>query len=63
LLAGSTFLFILFFVSASCLIGREIKKFCVEAKKDYGGSCTDALISFVKDKTKDFGKRNLASGH
>ncbi len=60
LLAGLVILFILFFIATSYIIGRDVKKLCLEAKKDYGGSCTDALISLVKDEERDFGKRNSA---
>lgn len=60
LLAGFAVLFILFFTATSCIIGREVRKLCLEAKKDYGGNCTDALISLVKDEERDFGKRNSA---
>ncbi len=60
LLAGFAVLSLLFFIAISCIIGRDVKKLCFEAKKDYGGNCTDALVSLVKDEERDFGKRNSA---
>ncbi len=63
LLAGCVFLFILFFIATSYVIGNDVKKLCVESKRDYGENCTDALISLVKDEKRDFGKRNSAIWH
>lgn len=60
LLAGFAVLSILFFITTSYIIGRDVKRLCLEAKKDYGGSCTNALIGLVKDEKKNFGKRNSA---
>jgi hypothetical protein len=53
-------LFILFFVVTSSWIGYDIKSKCREAKADYGGSCTQALISLLKDENRSFYSRNSA---
>lgn len=53
-------LFILFFVVTSSWIGYDIKSKCRESKADYGGNCTQALISLLKDENRSFNSRNSA---
>jgi len=37
LLTGLTLLFVLFFTATSFIIGRDVKRLCLEAKRDYSG--------------------------
>ncbi len=60
LLAGFVILFILFFTVTSYIIGRDVKKLCVEAKKNYSGDCVEALITQLNDENQDSRTRNHA---
>ncbi len=60
LLAGLVILFILFFTATSYIIGRDVKRLCLEAKRDYSGDCVEALITQLNDENQDFRARNHA---
>ena len=60
LLAGLTLLFVLFFTATSFIIGRDVKRLCLEAKRDYSGDCVEALITQLNDENQDFRARNHA---
>jgi hypothetical protein len=51
---------ILFFVISCTWIGFEVKIQCQNAKDEYGGSCTEALINLLKDENRNFKARNSA---
>lgn len=53
-------IFLLFFVVSCCWIGYEVKSRCQEAEREYGGSCTEALINVLKDEKKSYRQRNSA---
>ena len=53
-------LFLLFFVITCTWIGYSVKSKCLEAKADYGGNCTDSLISLLQDDTQSYRSRNSA---
>lgn len=55
-------IFLLFFVVSCCWIGYEVKSRCQEAEREYGGSCTEALINVLKDEKKATGKEILLFG-
>ena len=60
LLAGLAILFILFFIAPSFIIGMDVKKLCIRAKKNYAGDCVEALITQLNDENQDFRARNHA---
>lgn len=53
-------IFILFFVIACTWIGYDVKQKCRDAKYQYGGNCTEALISLLNDSSRGFRDRNSA---
>ena len=53
-------IFILFFVITCTWIGFDVKTKCFDAKKEYGGSCTESLISLLEDENRGFRARNSA---
>ena len=53
-------IFTLFFVICCTWIGFDVKTQCQEAKGEYGGDCTQALISLLKDENRGFKSRNSA---
>ncbi|MCW1949096.1 MAG: HEAT repeat domain-containing protein [Candidatus Shapirobacteria bacterium] len=53
-------LFILFFVITCTWIGYDVKNQCLQAKKDYGNTCTESLIKLIEDKNRSFASRNSA---
>lgn len=59
-LAIGASIFILFFIVCCTWIGFDVKTQCQDAKREYGGDCTEALISLLKDDDKGFGARNSA---
>jgi hypothetical protein len=52
--------FLLFFVVTCTWIGFDVKTQCRDAKSQYGGDCTEALISLLKDENQRFRLRNSA---
>jgi len=53
-------IFILFFIITCTWIGFDVKTKCFDAKKEYGGSCTESLISLLEDENRGFKARNSA---
>lgn len=53
-------IFLLFFVITCTWIGFDVKTKCFDAKKEYGGSCTESFISLLKDENRGFRARNTA---
>jgi len=53
-------IFILFFVITCTWIGFDVKIKCLDAKKDYHGSCVESLISLLEDENRGFRARNSA---
>lgn len=53
-------IFLLFFVIGCTWIGNDVKTRCQDAKSQYGGDCTEALISQLKDENQGFKARNSA---
>ena len=53
-------IFLLFFVIGCTWIGYEAKIQCQNAQREYGGDCTEALISLLKDESRGFRARNDA---
>lgn len=53
-------IFLLFFVITCTWIGFDVKTKCFDARKEYGGSCTEGLISLLKDENRGFRARNSA---
>ena len=53
-------IFLLFFVVTSMWIGHDVKSKCRQAKFDYEGTCTQAMISLLKDENRSFYARNSA---
>lgn len=53
-------IFILFFVITCTWIGFGVKTKCFDAKKEYGGSCVESLISLLGDENRGFRARNSA---
>lgn len=53
-------IFLLFFFITSVWIGYEVKNLCQNAKWQYSGNCTDALIAQLKDEHRGFKARNDA---
>ncbi len=53
-------IFVLFFVIACTWIGYDVKQKCRDAKYQYGGNCTEALISLLNDSSRGFRDRNSA---
>lgn len=51
---------LLFLVIGVTWIGYEVKKLCQEARREYSGDCTEALISQLNDETRGFEPRNHA---
>lgn len=51
---------VLFFVITCTWIGYDVKDKCQDAKHQYGGKCTDALVSLLNDDTRGFRDRNDA---
>lgn len=51
---------VLFFVITCTWIGVDVKTRCQEAKKDYGGTCVEALSKLVDDENQAFRNRNSA---
>jgi len=51
---------ILFFVVTCTWIGVDVKTRCQEAKKDYKGTCVEALSKLVDDENQAFRNRNSA---
>lgn len=52
--------FILFFLVTTTLIGYSVKEKCEISKAKYGGSCQEALVSFLNDETNSLKQRNEA---
>jgi hypothetical protein len=52
--------FALFFVITCTWIGVDVKTRCQEAKKDYGGNSTEALMTLLDDENQTFRNRNSA---
>lgn len=53
-------IFLLFFVITCTWIGFDVKTKCFDAKKEYGGSCTESLISLLENENRGFRARNSA---
>lgn len=53
-------IFLLFFVITCTWIGYEVKSMCKEARSEYGGDCTQALMSLLRDESRGFPVRNTA---
>jgi len=53
-------IFLLFFVITCTWIGFDVKTKCRDATKEYGGTCTEALISLLNDESRGFNPRNSA---
>ncbi len=53
-------IFILFFVIACIWIGYDVKQRCLDAKSQYEGNCTEALVTLLKDEDRGFKDRNSA---
>ncbi|MBU1117548.1 HEAT repeat domain-containing protein [Patescibacteria group bacterium] len=53
-------IFILFFTITCTWIGFDVKSKCYDAQKEYGGSCTESLISLLEDENRGFQARNSA---
>ena len=51
---------LLFFVISCVWIGYEVKSQCQDAKRDYKGDCTEALIGLLQDENRSFRSRNSA---
>lgn len=51
---------LLFFVITCVWIGYEVKNQCQDAKRDYMGDCTEALIGLLQDGNRSFRSRNSA---
>lgn len=51
---------LLFFVIGVTWIGFDVKRQCQQAQSEYGGDCTEALISLVQDENRGFRVRNAA---
>lgn len=51
---------VLFFVIGCSWIGYEVKKQCVDATREYGGDCVEALITTLNDENNGFRDRNDA---
>lgn len=51
---------VLFFVITCTWIGFDVKTKCFDAKKEYGGSCTESLINLLEDENRGFRARNSA---
>jgi hypothetical protein len=50
----------LFFVVTCTWIGVDVKTRCQEAKKDYSGTCVEALSQLLDDEDQAFRNRNSA---
>jgi hypothetical protein len=53
-------IFLLFFVIGVTWIGFDVKSQCRQAQSEYGGDCTEALISLLQDENRGFRVRNDA---
>lgn len=53
-------IFFLFFVICCTWIGYDVKTKCQDVKAEYGGDCTQALISLLNDGNRGFKARNSA---
>lgn len=53
-------IFILFFFISSVWIGHDAKQMCLDAKREYGGDCVEALIAQLEDDNRGFRARNNA---
>jgi len=53
-------IFMLFFVIAATWIGFDVKSKCREAKSEYGGDCTEAMMGLLNDESRGFRARNSA---
>lgn len=53
-------LFVLFFVITCTWIGMDVKTKCFEARKQYGGSCVEALSRLLDDNRQGYRPRNSA---
>jgi hypothetical protein len=51
---------LLFFVIGVTWIGFDVKSQCRQAQSEYGGDCTEALISLLQDESRGFRVRNDA---
>ena len=51
---------LLIFVIGVTWIGFDVKSQCQQARREYGGDCTEALIHLVHDDTRGFRIRNAA---
>ncbi len=51
---------LLIFVIGVTWIGFDVKSQCQQARREYGGDCTEALIRLVEDETRGFRVRNEA---
>ncbi len=53
-------IFLLFVFITSVWIGHEAKNLCQQAQWQYGGNCTEALISQLDDQHQAYRRRNHA---
>lgn len=53
-------IFLLFFVITCSWIGFDVKQRCRDAQSQYGGDCTESLISLLNDENRGFKDRNSA---
>lgn len=53
-------IFALFFVITCTWIGYEVKTQCRNAKREYPGDCTNALIALLQDDHQSYRTRNSA---
>ncbi len=53
-------IFLLFFVIFCTWIGFDVKSQCQEAKSEYDGDCTEALINLLNDESRSYRSRNSA---
>jgi len=53
-------IFFLFFFIANVWIGYDVNKMCLDAKREYGGDCVEALITQLNDENRGFRSRNSA---
>ncbi|MFN8465749.1 MAG: HEAT repeat domain-containing protein [Caldilineaceae bacterium] len=59
-LAVAICIVLLFFVIGVTWIGFDVKSQCQQARREYGGDCTEALSHLVQDDTRGFRVRNEA---
>jgi hypothetical protein len=51
---------LLLFVVTCTWIGYEIKSKCQDGQREYGGDCSEAMISLLKDENRGYRARNEA---